>query len=779
MHDVIRFALLGFGIGAMYTLASQGLIVIYRGSGVLNFAFGAIGMAGAYIAWEVQNRGNVPFVVAFLAGAAASAGIGALTHLVVMRPLRRASPLARTVATLGVLIALQAAALIHYGSGVTYVSSALPDNTWSPWGLTISIDRFILFGIAAAVSFALWALYRYSSFGLATSAVAENQRSAASLGVSPDLIATANWALGSGLAGVAAILIAPIVTLQVGTMTNLVLAALAAALVASFRSFPVAFAAGMGIGILQTELARFADQHQQGLSNTVPFIVIVVVLVVRGQAIPLRDFFLQRLPHVGSGRIRPVWLVVGLAVGGVLILSTPVVWTDAITITLCIAVVLLSLVVVTGYTGQISLAQFAIAGFGAWVAGRLVDAKGFPFWAALAVGMIATVPLGVLFALPAVRTRGINLAVVTLGLGTALELMLFDNGNYVGGYTGTVVGTPKLFGWSIDTVDHPQRYAFFALGCFVVMALMVANIRRGRSGRRLLAVRTNERAAAALGISVPAAKLYAFGVAAGIAALGGILYAFRTDTITYSTMFTNFNSITDVGLAFIGGIGFLLGPIFGGTMTAGGVGTQITNELFSQGVANYITLASGIILILLVLQNQDGIARETISQVRWAASKVPLPVLPSRPPRPLPPVEKLERVPPKTLEVRDIVVRYGAVVAVDGASVTVSPGRITGLIGPNGAGKTTLIDAVTGFVDAASGSVTLDGQDILRLSVTRRARAGVSRSFQSLELFEDATVLDNLRAASDPRDRFSYVRDLVYPSTPPLPPGVVAAIRAF
>jgi sulfate-transporting ATPase len=244
-------------------------------------------------------------------------------------------------------------------------------------------------------------------------------------------------------------------------------------------------------------------------------------------------------------------------------------------------------------------------------------------------------------------------------------------------------------------------------------------------------------------------------------------------------MFTNFNSITDVGLAFIGGIGFLLGPIFGGTMTAGGVGTQITNELFSQGVANYITLASGIILILLVLQNQDGVARETISQVRWAASKVPLPVLPSRPPRPLPPVEKLERVPPKTLEVRDIVVRYGAVVAVDGASVTVSPGRITGLIGPNGAGKTTLIDAVTGFVEAASGSVTLDGQDILRLSVTRRARAGVSRSFQSLELFEDATVLDNLRAASDPRDRFSYVRDLVYPSTPPLPPGVVAAIRAF
>jgi sulfate-transporting ATPase len=129
--------------------------------------------------------------------------------------------------------------------------------------------------------------------------------------------------------------------------------------------------------------------------------------------------------------------------------------------------------------------------------------------------------------------------------------------------------------------------------------------------------------------------------------------------------------------------------------------------------------------------------------------------------------------------VRDLVVRYGAVVAVDGVSVTVSPGRITGLIGPNGAGKTTLIDAVTGFTAAASGSFTLNGEDIRSWSVVRRARAGVSRSFQSLELFEDSTVLGNLRAASDPRDGLSYLRDLVYPITPPLPASVVAAIREF
>src|SRR5437870_10316249 len=157
MHEVIRFALLGFGIGAMYSLASQGLVLIYRGSGVLNFAHGAIGMAGAYVWWEVRYHAGQPWLLAFVAGVAAAAALGALTHLLIMRPLRRASPLARIVATLGVLISLQAGAVLKYGSGVAYVKSQLPDNVWSPWGLTISIDRFILFGIAAAMSVVLWA----------------------------------------------------------------------------------------------------------------------------------------------------------------------------------------------------------------------------------------------------------------------------------------------------------------------------------------------------------------------------------------------------------------------------------------------------------------------------------------------------------------------------------------------------------------------------------------------------------------------------------------------
>lgn len=780
MQEVIRFALLGLGLGSLYSLASQGLMVIYRGSGVLNFAHGAIGMVGAYIEWEVKSNGH-NVVVAWAAGLLACAAIGALTHLLIMKRLRRASPLARIVATLGVLIVLQAGAVLRYGSKITFVTSELPVTVLHPFDITISLDRFILVGIAAVFSVALWALYRYTKFGIATTAVAENQRAASAVGLSPDWIATVNWALGSALAGAAAILIAPIVQLQVATMTNLVLAALATALVAGFRSFPIAFAAGMLIGIGQTELTRYVDTP--GVATSLPFAVIILWMLLRGQALPLRDYFLQRLPAVGSGRAHPVAIAVVVAITALVITVAPTRWQDAFVTTFAMGFLLLSVVVITGYAGQLSLGQFALAGFGAWVAGRLVDAGGWPFWLALLAGVAATVPVGALFAIPAVRARGINLAIVTLGMGSAMELMIFNNGDLVGGFAGTQVGKAELFGWDINAISHPGRYAIVCMVVLALVSLMVASMRRGRSGRRLLAVRTNERAAAALGISVPGAKMYAFAVSAGIAAIGGVLLAFRKDVILYNSEFTNFTSILVVAWSFIGGIGYLLGPIFGATLAPGSLGAQLTNTILDS-ITQYIQLIGGVLVVLLVLQNQDGIAKESINQFTWVVGKVRAKF--ARAPKPaaapatfeLPPEER-ERVAPRTLEVRDLYVRYGGVVAVNNVSFKVTPGRITGLIGPNGAGKTSVIDAVTGFTRTAGGSVLLDGQELIGLSATKRARAGLSRSFQSLELFEDATVLDNLRAASDPRDRWSYVRDLVHPVAPPLPGEVVAAVREF
>jgi ABC-type branched-subunit amino acid transport system ATPase component/branched-subunit amino acid ABC-type transport system permease component len=780
VEEVIRFALLGFGIGALYALASQGLIVIYRGSGVLNFAIGAIGMAGVFTQWDLHFQHNWAFWPSVIVGVGTSALIGAATHLLIMRPLRRSSPLVRVVATLGVLITLQAIAVLRYGSTPRFVISQLPTDILHVHNtITITADRLILLAIAASLTVALWALYRFTKFGVATTAVAENERAAAAIGWSPDRIALANWILGSALAGLAAILIAPIVTLQVSVMTNLILAAIAAALVAQFRSFPIALLAGLVIGIVQTELNRYVSQP--GFGQSVPFIVIVAVLVLTGRALPLRDYFLQRLPSIGSGRVNWFGIAAGTAVTALLLGTLSPQWTDSITVSMCVGFILLSIVVVTGYAGQLSLAQFAIGGFGAWVAGRLVATQGTPFWLALILGVAATVPLGVLFAVPAVRTRGINLAVVTLGLGSAMELMLFDNPAYTGGIEGTQVGNAKLFGWRIDSISHPTRYGLFVLALFVACALVVGNIRRGRSGRRLIAVRTNERAAAALGISVPMAKLYAFGVAAGIAAVGGILLVFRLTGIDY-TQFSNFTSITDVGLALVGGLGYLAGPVIGSTLSDGGVNQQLLTSVFSSSVGKYIDLIGGVSIIALVLLNQNGIAHEQAIQIAGLRRKLGgrFPFLRTRPPerRELPPAEVIP-VAAKTLEVVDLKVTYGRSAAVDSVSLVIRPAHITGLIGPNGAGKTTLIDAVTGFVRPAAGTIRIDGRDITAQSATRRAREGMGRSFQSLELFEDSTVLDNLRVASDPRDAISYARDLVWPMNPPLPAEVISAIDEF
>ena len=183
--------------------------------------------------------------------------------------------------------------------------------------------------------------------------------------------------------------------------------------------------------------------------------------------------------------------------------------------------------------------------------------------------MLCAIPVGVLVGLPALRTRGVNLAIATLGLALLIERVVLGNADYTGGFAGTVVKPPSLFGIDLDPITHPGRYATFCMVMFTIAALVVANLRRGRAGRRLVAVRTNERAAASLGIGVIGAKLYAFGLSAAIAGLGGILLAFRTRSVLFA-QFNVFASIQVVVQTVLGGIGFIGGALFSGLIAIGG-----------------------------------------------------------------------------------------------------------------------------------------------------------------------------------------------------------------
>lgn len=775
MSGFIQFLLLGLGAGAVYTLLSQGVVLIYRASGVINFAHGAMAMTGAYSFYELTENLGWSLWTAGLATVALTALVGVVFYVLILRRLRNAAPLTRVVATLGLLIILQSIATIRYANLPLRVPQYLPHSAVR-WGSVIfPRDRLWLTGIAVLITVLLYLGSRFTMFGVATTAVAENEEATATLGWSPDLIASVNWALGGAVAGFGGILIVPITGLDPTSLPLLVIPAMAAALLANFRSFPVALASGIGLGVAESEIIHYVSAP--GIPQAVPFVVIVAVLAIRGKALPIRGHLLDRLPSLGSGRVRPQLLVGAVIAAGCLTYFASSEITSSLTVSFIWGIALLSVVVVTGYTGQLSLAQFGLGGVGALVAGRLIASWHWPFEAAMVVGVLGAVLAGVIVGLPSLRARGASLALVTLGLGLALQQVVFGNAKFSGGVDGTTVGPQTVFGISIDPIHKPVNYSLFCLVCLVLASLAVCNLRRGRSGRRLLAVRTNERAAAAIGVNVKAAKLYAFALAAGIAGISGILLAFQSYYVNYDG-FDPLTSITTVGLAVVGGVGFVIGPLIGATLAPGGFpGGLIANHFgdYSQ----WLTLAGGIILLVLLLQEPNGMAkaysraaRNVLRLVRRSDAKTDAPYLLDTDAASDPPLAS-------TLTISNVVVRYGATVAVNDMSFSVAPGEIVGVIGPNGAGKTTLIDAISGFARINQGTISLNGKPVQGLSPHKRVHAGIARSFQSLELLDDLTVLENLRAAADNRGCISYLTDLFWPRSEPLSGAASRVIRDF
>jgi sulfate-transporting ATPase len=430
------------------------------------------------------------------------------------------------------------------------------------------------------------------------------------------------------------------------------------------------------------------------------------------------------------------------------------------------------------------------------------------FALAFVAGVAAAMVIGLIVGAPALRTRGINLAVVTLGIGVSLYSLFLINPELVGSIDGLAIKPASLFGFSLDPSAHPIRYGIAVVVILLLLILMVANLRRGAAGRRLLAVRSNERAALALGVSVYAAKLYAFMLSAGIAAVGVSLLAFINPKVVFGR-FDIFSSIGFVTATVVGGLGMLGGALIGMTLPDGGITSRFLSSI-SDTLNTYLPLIGGISVLLVLRMGGDGLfeqnrimgvllarrlrarfgrskpvtdkAAEAVAEEEAAASQDAIA-------KPVPIDRKRQaatggigdavRVAPKTLTVRGVTVRFGGVTAVKDMSMTVRPGQVHGLIGPNGAGKTTLIDAVTGFVRMRAGSIDLDGAALDKLGPRRRAARGVARSFQSGELFNDLTVRENLAVGSDSSSMWRYAADLVHPGRIELSQAAAAAAHEF
>jgi ABC-type branched-subunit amino acid transport system ATPase component/branched-subunit amino acid ABC-type transport system permease component len=771
---------LGLGNGGVYAALALALVLTYRSSGVINFATGALALHGAYLYASLRDgeflllipglpesvrlADSMSFYPAASIAIAASALLGAVLYLVVFRPLRAAPPLARAIASLGVLVIIQELIALRRGTNTIVVDPIFPVERWEFGSVFVLSDRVYLALTILVLTLALSAMFRWTRFGLLTRAVADSQTGAFVTGVSADFVALVNWAISAAVAAVAGILIAPIAPLTPVYYTLFVVPALAAAIVGSFQNIVPTVAAGIAIGMLQSEAVIEATKRswmpQTGSSELVPLIVILVALLVTGAAMPARGGLLRH-PLGRAPRPRGLLLpaAAGSAVGlGALVLTSGT-WRSTLIGSFIFGIIALSLVVVTGYAGQVSLAQLTLAGAGAYMLSGLTQSWGVPFPLAPLLAATFAAALGVVVGLPALRLRGLTLGVVTLGFAYAIEAVWFRNTQIVDP-GGATVAQPKLFGIDLSigsgTLAFPRvGFGIVCLVTLVLVACAVARLRTSSLGSAMLAVRANERSAAGLGVNVVRVKVLSFAIASFIAGLGGSLYAYRLGTVNFD-QFVTLGNLTLLSTAYLAGVTSVWGGVLGGLIAAEGIVFHAFDQWIDFG--RWFGIVAGVALIFTLIKNPEGLA----AGAHAIAAKIP--PLPFHGRRADADVD-LSQLPVRdgttefSLEVENLTVRYGGVIAVDEVGLRVAARSVVGLIGPNGAGKTSVIDAVTGFAPA-TGRVTLAGDVVSGLPPHVLVRRGLARTFQSVELYDDLTVEENVSVSvlsAQPRMRRAAV----------------------
>jgi branched-chain amino acid transport system permease protein len=671
VNDVIIYLLLGLGIGSLYSMLGAGLVIVYRGSGVINFAQGAFAMYGVFTFDEARRNGylrlpwfdflpthdlNVPVSIklsdtgvatfpAILLALAMAVLIGLAAHFLVFRPLRAAAPLGKVIGSLGLMLYLQGIAQLNFGGTGRQPESILPDGVFENFlGLGNAYPKGAVWavGIAIVLGLGLHGVFQFTRFGLATRAAAGNEKGAVLLGYSPQLLAALNWVIASVLATVAAIVVGPIGgSLTPVGLSALVVAALGAALIGRLQSVMVAVWGGLALGAVQSLLGYWANRDwfpaflRSGVREVVPLVAICLVLFIRGKKLPLRGTVEERRLPLSPYPVR-VWQ--HMIIWPLVVIPLAFMFEDsgklttlalALTTSLTAAIVMLSMVMITGYIGQISLVQMSLAGVAAFIMARMmadgtttianpftVNGPGLPWPIAALIGIVVAVVVGVIVGLPAVRIRGVQLAVVTIAAAIALQTLYFENDKL----TGLTAGSPAnvrpagFFGIDLRSLnestgqrDRPQ-FAIFVVVVLMACVFLVANLRRNGTGRRFLAVRANERAAAAAGINVARTKLLAFAIAAGIAGIGGVMLGFRQNDVS-SAGFVYQASLAFLAFAYLGGITSINGAIIGGLLAPSGFITGVGNYFFHDAeIENYATVMGGLGMVVTAIHNPSGIA---------------------------------------------------------------------------------------------------------------------------------------------------------------------------
>jgi ABC-type branched-subunit amino acid transport system ATPase component/branched-subunit amino acid ABC-type transport system permease component len=779
MTDLLPFVILGITAGSVYGLTATGLVLTYKTSGIFNFAQGAVATTGAYLFYilhdDVLHLPAAPTAIICVCVIGPLLGLGMEA---MARRLADASATMKVVATIGLVLVVQGFFSATFGSLARTFPAWLPQHTVNVGGVFIGEDQMIITGVALAATGALFLFFRKTRLGLAMRGVVDNPELLDLGGTSPAVVRRWAWIIGSSFAVLAGILLAPTLNLDATVLTLLVVQAFGAAAIGRFSSLPLTYAGGLVVGIAASVVTKYVvtgSPALAGLPASIPFIVLFLALIVTPRS---------RLADRRVGRARPVsqyaaparvQLGGAVALGAVLLIIPHVVnagqlpyWSDG----LCQVVLFLSLGLLVRTSGQVSLCQAAFAAIGATTMGHLTAGFGLPWGVALLLAGLTAVPIGAFIAIPAIRLPGVFLALATFGFGVTMEQM---------GYPLWLMFGSSSLG---QTVNRPSfakgdiAYYYLLLAFVLAASLLVVWLVRSRLGRLLRGMADSPVALATHGTSVMVTRVLVFCLAAFLAAVSGGLFGGVVYSVT-SSDFTSFSSLILLALlvmmpgrepwyAFGAGFALVVLPSWISTgavvddwfnVVFGAVAVQVALGLaprserlhaFLDRIGGRRASVTGPVPPATAVPGPAaapatqvaGTAVPATAAAGQAASAPPAAVRASRPAPAGPPAGSDGAA--AGLDLAHVTVRYGGHVAVNDVSLSAPVGQITGLIGPNGAGKTTLFNVASGLVRPASGTLRLHGADMSALDPAARARRGLGRTFQKMELFDSLTARENV-----------------------------------
>lgn len=821
MQQFLILLISGLVTGALYSLIASGLTLTYSATGIFNFSYGAVAYVCGYL-FYLLNSGlhwNALAAAAFVVLIFAPL-LGLVLDLAVFRPLAQTSDAAKIMATVGLLIALPAmmrfisdhvidvlGAKVPTSNDVSLVSfpggiGPVPAKQYSLFNsVTVNSDQIIVFVTAAIAAAALWFLVRRTRLGLQMRAVVDRPALATLRGVDLTRTSRTAWAIGMVLSALAGVVAAPVVgSVMTSPFLTLAFIGAAAAVFGGLKSVPVAFAGGLVLGVAQNMAAGYLPFTQDivGFSTAVPFILLLAALLFINQDRKRRAGSvsedvkpLDYLAHLSPLRRRLPWTIATVALLGYIFLLANQFWLGVITTGLALSIIFLSFVVVTGVGGMVNLAQAAFVNAAGLTTGLLGAHFGWPFLPAMIVGVLASVLVGIVVALPALRLGGLYLALATLALGFILDNVLFGWRWFTNGPNGWQL-SPPAFG-PINLSDR-RSMAVVLLIIVLLVVLLIHNLQRSATGRRITAVRSSSVAASTSTISPVAAKLAVFGVSAAIAAVGGVMLATIQGNVTGTSKVTVDGllwlatvvlfGIRRPGAAVVAGIVSAIFPeILRGGIHIGSFGWNGTTSieipaiLFGLGAVTLARSPDGILADMAekrYLKRQAKAARADaapVSDADLVAAREDADIAREVSER----AEQLvargivdgeighrtgstheddERASTATLRASDLVVGYDQVEVLHGIDLSLLPGQIVGLFGANGSGKSTLVSAFSGALTPTSGTVHRDREDVTAVSTRQRANEGVLVAPESRGIFPGLTVEENLRVTlSDPKAR--------------------------